>query len=111
MTDTVHHRPAPSAGTGSRGPEPFTDPGAHTLPALRALLPAAPPGPITGTALVAALRAAEGAARAEPRELWGFAAMNAEAALNALPGARPSAAELWAVALEYATIAASPGHH
>ncbi|WP_431676785.1 hypothetical protein [Kitasatospora sp. KL5] len=84
------------------------------------LLDQAPPGPwsfldlspadlTTGTSLLAALRRAEGAARGERRELWGFAAMNAEAAMNAMPGMRPTSGELWAAAHEYAQIAASVG--
>ncbi|MEV8096941.1 hypothetical protein [Kitasatospora sp. NPDC085879] len=81
-----------------------------------ALLDQAPPGPwsflnvpppLTGRVLLAALREAERAAHGELRELWGFAAMNAEAAMNALPGTRPAAGELWAAAQEYAQIAAS----
>ncbi|MEW1913499.1 hypothetical protein AB0442_34610 [Kitasatospora sp. NPDC085895] len=80
------------------------------------LLDQAPPGPwsflpvpppLTGRALLSALREAERTAHGELRELWGFAAMNAEAAMNTAPGMRPTSGELWAAAQEYAQIAAS----
>jgi hypothetical protein len=96
MSDTTAHEP-------SRLADPFL----RALADLWAFLPVPPAVPVTGGGIVTALRNAEAAACGERRELWGFAAMNAQAALNAGPGARPSAAELWAVALEYARIAAA----
>ncbi|WP_405015128.1 hypothetical protein [Kitasatospora sp. NBC_01539] len=72
-----------------------------------AFLPHPPAAPVTARGVLAALRAAEAESFGERRELWGFAAMNAEAAMNAVPGVRPTAGELWAVAMEYGVLAAA----
>ncbi|MQS18029.1 hypothetical protein F7Q99_39040 [Streptomyces kaniharaensis] len=61
--------------------------------------------PPTAETVLECLRAAEAGTTGQARAMWGFAALNWEAALNA-DGGRPSGAELRAVALEYAQFAA-----
>ncbi|MFJ2780309.1 hypothetical protein [Kitasatospora sp. NPDC087315] len=61
--------------------------------------------PLTAAALLDCLRAAEAGTTGEARFLWGAAALNWEAGINAAPGVRPRTSELWAVAIEYADFA------